>query len=291
MITPGETTNRDAILAIAPPWCPAQSPTNPAQPGAGGSKLYALGLLLDGFREELRLGVLARFPGAGGPTDALPLIGNDRQIDRGFVESDQSYAARLSDAWNVWATAGNAWSILRNLLGGLSPFQLIVRTVTSTGIWDSMNDSAAPVTGTPTWRIYPISPVGTGNWNWDGDRSSWWRFFPIVYALNATQTLWTAAPNWGAGAGFVWGGYAGSWGLSASPGQIGLLRKIVGRFLRAGSYAPWIIVSLDTTMFPPTATLPNAKLPDGNWGHWSKLVNGQRVPARDSRARYCDGAT
>jgi hypothetical protein len=294
MPAPGGTTHRDSILANAPPWFPDRSPSNPSQPGAGGSLLYALGLLIDCLDEAIRQGVTDRFPTIGqgivingltlscDPT-ALPLIGNDRLIDRGFQETDGSYCARLVQWLSTWSIAGNAWSVLQNLLGYVSPAAPIWRIVTSVGIWDSMNDPAAPVTGTPTWRVYPTAP---GNWDWDGNQSNWWRFFTIVYP---PASLWVAAPNWGA-TGLYWGGYSGSWGLSASSAQVASMRKIVGKFLREGSWCQWMIVSFDSTLFPPLQTLPSSKLPDGTWGPWSKTVSGQRVPTRNANARYCNGS-
>lgn len=281
MPAPGGIYNRDAITQ------PTECPSWQAD-GVAEKLRYGFGLVLDCLNEGYRQGMLDHMPGQGDP-DALAFIGNDRQIPRGFVEGDAAYAGRLQQAFDMWATAGNAWSVLRNLLGFVSPFLPIWRTVTSNGIWDSMNDATAPVTGTPTWRVY-ASP---SNWNWDGSNIgglgvlAYWRFFTVVYP---PASLWSACPAWGS-AGLQWGQYSGSWGLTASVGQVQAMQKIVRIFKRAGAWCHWMIVSFDSTLFPPLATLPSAKLPDGTWGPWSKSVNGQRVPSRAANARYCDGVT
>lgn len=270
MAAPGGTFNRDAITQ--PPNCPPWLAT-----GVGEKLQYGLGLMLDCLNEGLRQGMLAHVPGFGDP-GALAFIGDDRQIQRGYSEAAAAYATRLQQAYDTWATAGDAWSVLRNLLGFVSPSAPIWRTVTSAGIWDSMNDPAAPVTGTPTWRLY-ASP---SNFDWDGNVSNWWRFFTVVYPTG----LWTQGTTWGA-PGLTWGGYSGSWGLSASPQQIAGLRKIVGTWKAANTWCQWMIFAFDSTTFVPTSP----STPDGTWGPWSTTVNGARVSTRLSTASYASGVT
>lgn len=271
-MTPGGTTNRDAIVARL------QSAT--WQGDQSTKYLYSLGLLLDELREVARQGMRAHMPGLGTP-DALPYIGNDRQIDRGYQETDGAYALRNQQAFDIWATAGNAWSVLRNLLGFVSPLLPIWRTVTSTGIWDSMNDATAPVAGTPTSRVYPVAP---GNWNWDGNQTSWWRFYTILVSLN--PTVWSPEGNWGDGS--LWGDGLQSWGLTASVSQVQSVRKIIAKWKAANTFCHWMIVNFNGSNFLPTSAL-GGTMPDGHWAHWSKLSGNTRIPSRFGSARYCDG--
>jgi hypothetical protein len=274
-LAPGGTTNRDANDGIAPPWLSLESP------GIGRGLRYAFNTMLDGLQVLCRLGVRARFPQYAAQ-DALTLIGKDRVIDQGFAEPAAAYAVRLQAAPDTWATAGNPWSVLRNMLGIVAPVAMTVRLVTSTSVWNSMGDSAAPVTGLPVWDYYPPSP----NWDWDGDQSSWWRFFAIIYP---PSSLWTYGSTWGDGN--VWGGYSGSWGLTADPVSVAQVRKQVATFKNAGTVCAWIIYSLDTALFAPTLAPGDPDLPDGTWGNWSKLVGYTRVQSRDTNARYATGVS
>lgn len=273
MTAPGATTNRDAIKARSPTWL---------QTGTGEKLLYSVGLMLDCYAEMARQGMIAHMPGQGTP-DALPVIGQDRLIDQGFQESSAAYALRLQQSFDTWAGAGGAWRTLSNLLGFVSPAAPMVRVVTSGGIWDSINDPNAPNTGTPTWRYY--SALGPGNdWNWDGT-FPWWRAYTIIYSPPALN-LWNPAPTIGSGPAI--GQAPGSIGFSATPAQVQSMRKIAARWKGGNTWLQWMIVSFDTTYFPPINNAP--KEPDGNWARWAKIVNKQYVSSRFLSAVYCDGA-
>jgi len=278
MTAPGSTTNRDAILVRCPPWL---------QGDTSGKVMYTLGLMLDTELEQAIEGSLAHMPGLG-TYDALQYIGDDDVIARGFLEASPAYAVRLQQAYDTWATAGSAWSVLRNLLGFVSPFAPVVRTVMSTGNWDSMNDPLARLDGCPTWRVQ--NAPGPSNWNWDNGLgypttyAGWWRGFTIMYP---PAGLWVPAPLIGNGPPI--GTTTGSIGCSASVAQGQSMRNIAGTFKAANVWIQWMILSFDSTLFPPMATLPSSKLPDGNWGRWAKVASHQYVPSRNTSACYADG--
>jgi len=75
----------------------------------------SLDLLADG----ISYGVRARYL-SDAPADALGLAGLDRQLERGFAESDESWRARLEQAWEVWPWAGTVHP--DGLLGQLRAF-------------------------------------------------------------------------------------------------------------------------------------------------------------------------
>lgn len=82
--------SRDLPLRLPPPF------------GAKGQELgEAVGQRLDATAQLSREAVLARLPGFG-PDDALPYIGQERQLSQGDGETDEDYAARLQDAWSIW---------------------------------------------------------------------------------------------------------------------------------------------------------------------------------------------
>lgn len=274
-LAPGGTTNRDANDGIAAPWLLREVP------GIGKGIRYMLNTMLDGLQDLCRLGVRARFPQYAAQ-DALTLIGQDRVIDQGFAEPAPAYALRLAAAPDTWATAGNAWSVLRNMLGIVAPVAMTVRLVTSTGVWDSMGDVNASVTGLPVWRYVPAVP----NWDWDGNQNWWWRFFAIIYP---PSSLWTAEGNWGDGS--LWSDGLESWGLTADPVAVAQIRKQVVTFKNANTTCKWIIYALNTAHYVPTLNAGDPNLPDGTWGRWSKLVGNTLVPSRNSLDRYATGVS
>lgn len=58
--------------------------------------------------------LLARLPGRA-PDDALPLIGDDRGIERGLNETRFSYVTRLRRAFAAWRAAGTSAGVQREL--------------------------------------------------------------------------------------------------------------------------------------------------------------------------------
>lgn len=355
MSAPGGTTIRDAMGTLLPACFKGGSQ------GAGGfgeKFVYSVTTLIaDVLEEGLRQGINDRFPTRAN-ADALPVLGNDRVIDRGLFESDASYRVRLQQAFDTWATAGSAWSVLKNLLALVTPFTPVWRTVNDSSVWDSINDPLAPLQGTPTWRLY----ANPANWNWDG-LTQWWRFWTILYpgttlvgsvtaASNASpiqitvaahglvtgNTVWIDGVNGNLGANGAWtitkvdnnnftlnlSAGTGAWtsggtvlqttaatiwtpanairtasvkfgdgsaiGVSASPANVALMRKMVFRWQRAGSWCVWTLWSFDATAFRPTAPPGDPGLPDGTWGPWSKQVGYARVPTRSGNARFSDGA-
>jgi hypothetical protein len=58
--------------------------------------------------------ILCRYP-SHAPADAIPLIGDDRNIKRGFGETDADYAVRLQRCWTFWQWSGTGLGIVINL--------------------------------------------------------------------------------------------------------------------------------------------------------------------------------
>ncbi|HUB09472.1 MAG TPA: hypothetical protein VMB50_20880 [Myxococcales bacterium] len=80
----------------------------------GAAWLAAHGQQKDFLVDRAKQAIKARLPGLG-PLDALAAIGLERGIAQGPTESSSSYATRLRQAWQAWATAGSAWGILLQL--------------------------------------------------------------------------------------------------------------------------------------------------------------------------------
>jgi hypothetical protein len=229
-------------------------------------------------------------PGLGTPT-ALQYIGNDRLILRGFTESDAGYAGRLTGAFTSWDYAGSARAVLQQTLGLLSTFTPLVRTVASNTMGG--NDSTV-------WDTYPVAQDATtpplhqrltpNNFDWDSLSvilpRGWWRSWLIFYAV-APQDFCASEGTWGDGD--VWGDDGKSWGLNIPPSEVQALRSTAATFKQAGATLEWIIISFDAGLFDPAQTSDGVHNPDGKFGYWYKIVNGQYVPSRFANARYADG--
>lgn len=262
--TPEPTNFRSSIVRIGPPWL--QGPW-------GNRFLYSHGVQLDGVQAQHLEGTQARMPGVG-TNDALPNIGNDKQILRGFQESDDSYITRLRAALDTWKIAGNAQSIMLQIAGYVSPAAPVLRYVV-TGADELGSQCADYVTPTDPITFVRADP---SNWDWNGDFSQR-RFWIIIYPGVWTQWLW--------GDGHLYGNDV-TWGSTATPHQVTDVRALVDKWKAAGTHEWNTIIAFDGSLFDPTAP-PGAPNPDGTWGHWSKLVAGVQVPAREPLAAYWDG--
>lgn len=244
----------------------------------GGKVAFALDLIKDAFMRRLVFGLRVRFPQdpidptgqTTAPEDALAAMGRDRRVVRGINESAASYAARLVTWLDERQTAGNPFTMMRQLAAytGAST-GCSFRTVDVRGNWYSRDANGVE-----------SAVLKTSNWDWDGDTARWSRFWVIIYP----GTLWTATTDTWAG-GLKWGDPTLVWGFAdMTPEHATTLRAIVNDWKPAGTRCQNIIVAFDPASFNPSAPEP-----DGQWGKWSKIDGGVRVPSRITTARYLAG--
>jgi hypothetical protein len=238
---------REGVQAISPPWLQ----------GTNGYKFTysAIGIVFDALAEYLRLGTLQRFPGQA-QSSALPFIGRDRKILRGFRESDVAYVPRLRAAFQTWKFAGNAQTLLRELAAYFSPNPPVIRYVVNGQFPDG-------TTFTDWWTIQDgeISHFRNSPWNWNWDNQlGQIRFWVIIYR-NEGFTPWF----WGDG--HFWGG-GQSWGFEENFTQNFAYdaRNFIRQWKAAGSHClalGGIIVTGDASLFDPTGF--GAGYPNGTW--------------------------
>lgn len=241
----------------------------------GYRRAYAVASAADGNVEFALQALLARFPGLGTPT-ALPYIGRDRLIRRGFAESDDSYALRLIGWRTDHRQAGGPFATMRQLAGYVSPHPTLLRIVNSHGTWYTLNPD-----GTRE-RYIP----GTFNWNWDGLHSTLFaRFWLLIYPDTA---LWQRDGTWVNSDGSTWGDdAAATWGSTATRDQVRDVRTIVNDWRSAGGLLKHVVVVFGADFDPANAAPP---LPDGNWARHSKLdADSNCVRARSDDAIYWRG--
>jgi hypothetical protein len=278
LIVPPVTSNmRDTGDVISPSWLN----------GPVGQKFrYSMSVLYDGLADGAGYAVRARFP-ALAPHDAFVWLQQDRQIDQGFAESQASYIGRLQQWLDLWAFAGLPTGILLALLGYMLPVRPEIRTVDNWGQWYTYAAAQVPLGPPPAWVPTPPTQVTTfpsapNNWRWDSVSSptlygvAWGRIWPIIYSIGGAP--WSA-PTATIGGGWRLGdGTLVGWGAPIE--QAVALTTIARKWRAAHVSIPAIIVCYDSTYFDPSLTFGSSKLPDGTWGYWSKVVNGQYVPSR-----------
>jgi hypothetical protein len=221
---------------------------------------------------------------------ALPFIGQDRLIPQGVNEPVAAYRQRLRVAIPLWSTlAGTPWGALKATLGCVSPVQPQVRHVTSgpgVGVasgWSNF-DAGADTTQSP-WYVSMTPQFAWDNDGTDyqdpaiGATDAWWRFWIIIYSTGAPWC--TASGTWGA-SGKKWGDTTKCWGFQNTTAIFAQIQAVLRQWKSNHSWCRWVIVSFDDTLFDPF----QAMTPDGSWGRWGKIVNGQRVRARSTSARY-----
>jgi len=219
------TTYKDEHLALAPSWLRGRT---------GEAWLRAEGDAKDAFMQRARYGVRARFISVA-PSDALPAIGEERQLARGPTDTDATYAARLVAAWDLWLWAGTPTGILR-ALGVLGYWDVYL--VTATGRAHTMNSAGVLTTTQNTggsflfairgWNryalIFPALPaawggVVPGNTSPEANavRQTLAKWAPAHMILDSIRILVSGrmwgfpfTQNWGAG-GATWGGSVTSW--------------------------------------------------------------------------------
>lgn len=281
---------RDSVKVLSPPWLAT---------GTAERFMYVLGLGADALLEKMNQGVNASLPGRCGP-DALPIIGSDLVMPQGPGESNDSYTHRLQTALDTWQHAGSRRAVLEQVLGYVSALEATSAFQVPRGAIVGSSGGAGDHTNWD-WFYNTDDIVGEtnhyrkdapSNWNWDGVYQSW-RSWLILYFDGGGVT---GSGTWGDGK--KWGqNPTKSWGTNQTSTYWAAMRQLVRLWKSGGTYYPWFIVVLtgaggtgtDTDLFSPWNAAASAYTPNGDYGRWGKTVNGVRVKARSSQARYLDG--
>jgi hypothetical protein len=175
--------------------------------------------------------ILCRYP-SHAPADAIPLIGDDRNIKRGFDETDADYATRLKRCWTFWQWSGTGLGIVINLQA--SGF---------TGIpWDSTETPFDPYYPTTTSSVFVIrnSDVAAGDLL-DSATQFWSRFWVYMDSDIESITfdgLWSDSGDYDDG---------GVWDLESLDGAL-ITPSMVGSWkasIRQSKPAEWSCASIN----------------------------------------------
>ena len=216
-------------------------------------------------------------------------------ILRGLTEEAASFRARLKTTPDDLRLAGNAWSILRQVLGYVSASQprafAVSSRYTSSGSCDESSwDEYATLQSTaknPAHSLYT-----SGNWDWDSlsptDGSwGWWRWYLVIERRDSLGRAWVSpAPKVGA-TGLKVGEPSYAVGVDV-PSTVGKSLKLIVAQWKA-NWCHTVIVSFDGGYFDRNEPAGLGINPDGYFGRWSKVVGGVYARARFADARYFGG--
>lgn len=270
---------RDAIASYVPKWL-----SNRLGANFGYRFLFSIMSLFDAEMEAVTQGTFASFPGYGGRTDSLPLIGRSRGLIRGEAETDDAYAARLRVWFDTYVDMG--WEetlarLIQTYLGNTPAVTIITRgpdVTTHQAHWTLLDTSGNVTRTTATWDWDSLSSadrnqVSTPDWS-----DMWVVVSPCEWAVTGTQLT----------------DLVGIWGNEDPATEVGVghavprtaldaILLLCGQAKAAHAFIRCIIWSYDDTWFQPGGD--PAKLPDGNWGEWADR-NNNYLAARSGIHRY-----
>jgi hypothetical protein len=218
---------RDFVEGLAPIW------------GSGhwGSRL--LGMLWGATSDTVAIGLSSAivapwFHREGKqPVDALPLLGEERNMPRYPIETHQQYRSRLWGAWEAWEYAGSAASI---------EGQFAAAGLVGAKVYEPLRTHAVTGNTHGDWVRAPI-----GYW------SHFWMFLP-----EGSHSFPSGAHTFGA-AGLVFGGTE-TFGTLLTTADVALLRGIANKWRPAHVICREIIIEFEGPTFGTGHTFGEAGL-------------------------------
>lgn len=266
--------------------------------------------LVDGLFDGRRASMPGQIDalGFGGflSVDALPAIGRDRRLPRGFAESVAAYALRLRRWRSSWRRAATARGLLEQVRAMTAPSNVRLRLVSALGTWHTLEPDGTFRLQNRLGRGFVIHPDGTTAadtsvthpWDWDSLSPVWSPELPqdpfrVWFILDAPAAAPLDDDEGVLGDGASFFGEPGmTVGTSATVPYIEQLRGVIEEWKPAGISVPYIIVSFDPGAFNPLTPgpYPAAGMPDGTWHNHGKVDGaGVRVATRFPSARYWQG--
>lgn len=276
---------RDGVKQISPPWLCT---------GVNERYVYNLGLADDVLLEKMNQAMRAHMPGLGTPS-ALPIIGLDRLLSKGPLESNASFARRLTFSYDAWQHAGSRFAVMSQAMTYVAGF-----AITNVNQVPRCVDVSASASGTyATWDTYFNTDdilkapnhqrVTTTNWNWDG-QYLWWRAWLVMFfdagSILGPEDVWGNSDSWGDA--------GGSWGFNIDASFFTTFRILIRLWKSANTYYPWFIFGFVAgngapgSAYSPLSAQGSGN-PDGTWGNWGKNSSGVMVASRPDTSRFVDG--
>jgi len=204
-------TFRDAIREISPVWLRGR---------IGGGILCAIAAELDALSDACVAGVKLRFPRVYG-TESLPLIGRERRILRGRLDTDTTYSVRLSHWLDDHRRRGGPYALLGQLHAHFAPANFPIQLVYRSGRRFTMD-----VAGAITMDVDSAFAPDANPARW----ARWWLYY--TWPNPVGKRKWGDGGKWGEG---------GVWGSDLTPVEVRDLRA-VPREWNAAHAIGWIVL-------------------------------------------------
>jgi hypothetical protein len=142
-----------------------------------------------------------------------------------------------------------------------------------------------------------MSTTTSSYWQWDGASDpdigirGWWRSWLVIFSPGGAP--WAAySTTYGGGARY---GDGTAYGWAGTQNDRQSILALARTYKAAHTFIPSVIVSYLSTNFPTSGGTAGVTIPDGHWGHWSKVAasggySAVYVSARNiPHASYLDG--
>lgn len=185
---------------LTPPWL---------LDAVGAAWQRVLGEAQDALIEAAKAAALAGYP-EHAPADALPVIGDERRIERGPGESEDSYRERLRTSFEAWVWSG-----------------------TKRGLLAAFHAAGFPLVETITNREWDPAPP-------DGDVDRWARFWLVIGQPHGMQPLaWDD--------GWDWDDTGLTYDSTATPEDIERLKRLIRTWQPGHARCAGLVLNFDSS--------------------------------------------
>ncbi len=134
--------------------------------------------IVDELTQAARIGMPGAMNGTPASDEALALIGLERQLEAGTLETDASYAARLYSAWDTWKEAGSHAALLK---------QLYIAGFDITNLYVIQKSGKRSQLTPPSTITYTQGPV----WTLDGKPAEAYAAFGLLFVTPQPLLTWS----------------------------------------------------------------------------------------------------
>lgn len=287
----------DVALGVAPTWL---SNIDDVPIGQGGRVVWGSTLPGDALLDKMLQAVDARLPTRAQP-DALALIGADRAMPQGPGETTDAYARRLQQAFETWQHAGQAPTVMRQVLIALGTQCKIAIVATPQGTGQGyftsfraeQDVSLPPARWVEVWwwdTGYGVGGAPSGKNGRDPHpltmASAWWRMWLVLWSV-APDAWAQPAPTLGS-SGPALGDPSICLGFNVPAGVIESIRTTIRTWKCAHAWYRWIVVSFDP-LFADWAAVGVFYPTSGQYGDPVQVVSGVQKYLPPASLRFCPG--
>ena len=257
----------------------------------------AMSVMFDDLTDNVELAIRCRFPSEA-PADAIQWLCADRLVTPGPNELAAHLVLRLLRWLEMARYFGTPTGVLYSIIGYVSPDFPKLEFINQGGTSYTYAAGGDPW---PSGQEFPTAPAmsttTSSYWQWDGASDpdigirGWWRSWLVIFSPGGAP--WAAySTTYGGGARY---GDGTAYGWAGTQNDRQSILALARTYKAAHTFIPSVIVSYLSTNFPTSGGSAGVTIPDGHWGHWSKVAasggySAVYVSARNiPHASYLDG--